>query len=49
MVVTVDDEAFVKKVYVEEWHMKLVSLNPNYEDIIVGIGKTVKVVGKVVF
>ncbi|EKB54509.1 S24 family peptidase [Facklamia hominis] len=46
--IIVDDEAFLKKVYVEEDQMRLVSLNKNYEDIIVNEYSNIEVVGTVV-
>ena len=46
--IIVDDEAFLKKVYVEEDQMRLVSLNKDYEDIIVNEYSNVEVVGTVV-
>ncbi|WP_180947376.1 XRE family transcriptional regulator [Facklamia hominis] len=46
--IIVDGEAFLKKVYVEENQMRLVSLNKNYEDIIVNEYSNVEVVGTVV-
>lgn len=46
--IIVDGEAFLKKVYVEEDQMRLVSLNKNYEDIIVNEYSNVEVVGTVV-
>lgn len=46
--IIVDDEAFLKKVYVEEDQMRLVSLNKDYEDIIVNEYSNIEVVGTVV-
>lgn len=46
--IIVDGEAFLKKVYVEENQMRLVSLNKKYEDIIVNEHSNVEVVGTVV-
>lgn len=47
MVVTVDDEAFIKKVYYDSDCIRLVSLNREYDDILATEG--VKIIGKVVF
>ena len=49
MVVQVDDEAFIKKVYLEDDKLRLVSLNPDYDDRIADEHNEVRVVGKVVF
>jgi phage repressor protein C with HTH and peptisase S24 domain len=47
MVVTIGNEAFIKKVYLENNCIRLVSLNKDYEDIRASEG--VKIIGKVVF
>lgn len=46
--IIVDGEAFIKKVYIEDNEMRLVSLNKKYDDIIVGEHSDVEVVGTVV-
>ncbi len=47
-VVQIDDESFIKKVYIEEDKMRLVSLNKDYEDIIVESDCDIRIVGKVI-
>lgn len=47
MVVTIENEAFIKKVYLENDCIRLVSLNKDYEDIRASEG--IKIIGKVVF
>jgi len=49
MVVQIDDEAFIKKVYLEENRLRLVSLNPDYKDKYANIDNDIHIVGKVVF
>ena len=49
MVVTIDDEAFIKKVYKSDRHLRLVSLNKEYKDIIADDSNDIRIVGKVVF
>ena len=49
MVVQIDEEAFIKKVYRENNCLRLVSLNKNYKDIIVDGKHEIRIVGKVVF
>ena len=49
MVVDVDGEAYVKKVRVENNQLRLVSLNPAYDDIIVNNSNDLRIMGKVVF
>lgn len=49
MVVQVDDEAFVKKVYIDGSTLRLVSLNKEYDDIYIDKHENVKIIGKVVF
>lgn len=49
MVVQIDDEAFIKKVYRENNCLRLVSLNKDYKDIIVDGKNEIRIVGKVVF
>lgn len=45
-VVMIDDEAYVKKMYVEDNHLRLVSLNKEYDDIIAD--KDIKIVGRAI-
>lgn len=45
--VQVNEEAFIKKVYINDDHMRLVSLNKEYEDIIATEDDDIRVVGKV--
>lgn len=47
MVVTIEDEAFIKKVYLDDDCIRLVSLNKEYDDIRATEG--INVIGKVVF
>lgn len=50
MVVQVDEEAFVKKVYIENDQLRLVSLNTaEYKDIYANSNNNIRIVGKVVF
>ena len=49
MIVDVDGEAYVKKVRVENNQLRLVSLNPAYDDIIVNNANDMRIMGKVVF
>lgn len=46
--IIVNGEAFLKKIYTEENRLRLVSLNPKYEDVIVDENDTYKYVGTVV-
>lgn len=46
--IIVDGEAFLKKVYIEDNCLKLVSLNEKYEDIIVTETSNIEVVGTIV-
>lgn len=48
-VVIVNGEAYIKKIYVNEEVIKLVSLNKKYNDITVNNDDTIKYVGTVVF
>lgn len=45
--VQINEEAFIKKVYINNDHMRLVSLNKEYEDIIATEQDDIRVVGKV--
>lgn len=45
--VQINEEAFIKKVYINDDHMRLVSLNKEYEDIIANEDDDIRVVGKV--
>ena len=47
-VVTINDEAYIKKIYLEDDCLRLVSLNKEYDDIIADSEDTIKVVGKVI-
>lgn len=47
-VVTINDEAYIKKIYLEDDCLRLVSLNKEYDDIIADGEDTIKVVGKVI-
>ena len=48
-VVMIDNDAYVKKIYISMDHLTLVSLNPKYDDIVVKSNDGVKIIGKVVF
>ena len=48
MVVQIDEEAFIKKIYIEENRLRLVSLNPDYDDIYADAHNEIRIVGKVV-
>lgn len=45
--VQINEEAFIKKVYINDDHMRLVSLNKEYEDIIATEDDDIRIVGKV--
>ena len=45
--VQINEEAFIKKVYINNDHMRLVSLNKEYEDIIANEDDDIRIVGKV--
>lgn len=45
--VQINEEAFIKKVYITNDHMRLVSLNKEYEDIIANENDDIRIVGKV--
>lgn len=45
--VQINEEAFIKKVYINDDHMRLVSLNKEYEDIIANENDDIRIVGKV--
>lgn len=45
--VQINEEAFIKKVYITNDHMRLVSLNKDYEDIIATEQDDIRIVGKV--
>ena len=49
MVVQIDDETFIKKVYKSDHQLRLVSLNKEYKDILADGNNEVRIVGKVVF
>lgn len=45
--VQINEEAYIKKVYITNDHMRLVSLNKEYEDIIANEQDDIRIVGKV--
>lgn len=45
--VQINEEAYIKKVYINNDHMRLVSLNKEYEDIIANENDDIRIVGKV--
>lgn len=45
--VQINEEAYIKKVYINDDHMRLVSLNKDYEDIIATEQDDIRIVGKV--
>lgn len=45
--VQINEEAFIKKVYINDDHMRLVSLNKEYDDIIATEDDDIRIVGKV--
>lgn len=45
--VQINEEAYIKKVYINNDHMRLVSLNKEYEDIIATEQDDIRIVGKV--
>lgn len=47
-VVMINDEAYIKKMYVEDNNLRLVSLNSDYDDILVDDRDDIRVVGRVV-
>jgi len=49
MVVQIDGEAFIKKVYLEKDNLRLLSLNQDYDDILADGTNNISIVGKVVF
>lgn len=49
MVVQIDENAFIKKVYLEKDNLRLVSLNQDYDDILANGTNNIRIVGKVVF
>lgn len=48
VVVIVDGESYLKKIYIEDDHVRLVSLNKEYDDIIVDSKQDINIVGTVV-
>lgn len=46
--VQINEEAYIKKAYVEDNHLRLVSLNKEYEDIIANENDDIRVVGRVI-
>lgn len=49
MVVQIDEQAYIKKVYLEKDNLRLVSLNQDYDDILANGDNNIRIVGKVVF
>lgn len=49
MVVQIDEQAYIKKVYLENDNLRLVSLNQDYDDILADGNNNIRIVGKVVF
>lgn len=49
MVVQIDENAYIKKVYLEKDNLRLVSLNQDYDDILANGTNNIRIVGKVVF
>ncbi|MCF1614665.1 MAG: XRE family transcriptional regulator [Tetragenococcus koreensis] len=49
MVVQIDEQAYIKKVYLEKDKLRLVSLNQDYDDILADGNNNIRIVGKVVF
>lgn len=49
MVVQIDEQAYIKKVYLEKDNLRLVSLNQDYDDILADGNNSIRIVGKVVF
>ncbi|AYW50832.1 XRE family transcriptional regulator [Tetragenococcus halophilus] len=49
MVVQIDEQAYIKKVYLEKDNLRLVSLNQDYDDILANGTNNIRIVGKVVF
>lgn len=49
MAVQIDEEAFIKKVYVEADRLRFVSLNKKYPDFYANNGNDIRIIGKVVF
>lgn len=49
MVVQIDENAYIKKVYLEKDNLRLVSLNQDYDDILANGTNDIRIVGKVVF
>lgn len=47
-IVIVNDEAYIKKIYYNQFSMTLVSLNSQYEDIQIGRNDVIKFIGKVI-
>lgn len=48
MVVQIDENAYIKKVYIENNNLRLVSLNQDYDDILADGNNNIRIVGKVV-
>ena len=46
--VQINEEAYIKKAYIEDNKLRLVSLNKNYKDIIADEADDIRVIGKVI-
>lgn len=46
--VQINEEAYIKKAYVENSHLRLVSLNKDYEDIIASEDDDIRVIGRII-
>ncbi|MGK9379348.1 UNVERIFIED_CONTAM: S24 family peptidase, partial [Melissococcus plutonius] len=47
-IIIVDGEAFVKKIYIHDDCITLVSLNPTYKDKVIKDAQSIKVIGRVI-
>lgn len=47
--VQINEESYVKKVYIEDDSLRLVSLNKDYKDIVTSSGDDIQVIGRVIF
>lgn len=47
-VVTINDEAYIKKIYLENNSLRLVSLNKKYDDIVANENDNIRVIGRVI-
>lgn len=46
--VQINEEAYIKKAYIENDHLRLVSLNKNYEDIVAYGDDDIRIVGRII-